>query len=84
MKIAQRYLKRGESVYTSRQVLGGYQATVQLTCLPEEFQPARSPLISSILGPQFLEHMEQYEQMFENTETVEQCFESVPLPWHQW
>eukprot|EP00928_Gymnodinium_smaydae_P047587 TRINITY_DN31772_c0_g1_i1.p1 TRINITY_DN31772_c0_g1~~TRINITY_DN31772_c0_g1_i1.p1 ORF type:complete len:348 (-),score=86.86 TRINITY_DN31772_c0_g1_i1:89-1132(-) len=37
MKIAHRYLKKGETVYQSNQVLGGFQATVQLTCLPDEW-----------------------------------------------
>lgn len=37
MKIAQRYLKKGETAYTTQQVLGGYQATVQLSCLPDDW-----------------------------------------------
>mmetsp|Transcript_74198 Transcript_74198/g.159021 ORF Transcript_74198/g.159021 Transcript_74198/m.159021 type:complete len:341 (-) Transcript_74198:103-1125(-) len=34
MKIAKRYLQKGETVYDSLKVAGGYQATVKLTCLP--------------------------------------------------
>merc|ERR1712232_538817 len=35
MKITQRYLKKGETVYNTNKVLGGFQATVQLSSLPD-------------------------------------------------
>mmetsp|Transcript_31428 Transcript_31428/g.90736 ORF Transcript_31428/g.90736 Transcript_31428/m.90736 type:complete len:340 (-) Transcript_31428:149-1168(-) len=37
MKIAKRYLQKGETVYESLKVTGGYQATVKLGALPGEW-----------------------------------------------
>jgi len=37
MKIAKRYLQKGETVYDSQKVSGGYQATVKLVALPGEW-----------------------------------------------
>jgi cold shock CspA family protein len=37
MKISQRYLKKGETCYNTNQVLGGFQATVQLWSLPDDW-----------------------------------------------
>lgn len=37
MKIAKRYLQKGETVYESLRVTGGYQATVKLGALPGEW-----------------------------------------------
>mmetsp|Transcript_97291 Transcript_97291/g.251704 ORF Transcript_97291/g.251704 Transcript_97291/m.251704 type:complete len:223 (-) Transcript_97291:41-709(-) len=37
MKIAKRYLQKGETIYESLKVAGGYQATVKLAALPGEW-----------------------------------------------
>merc|ERR1719343_1190017 len=37
MKIAKRYLQKGETVYESNKVAGGFQATVKLIALPGEW-----------------------------------------------
>jgi len=37
MKLAQTYLKKGETIYECRQVVGGFQATVKLACLPGDW-----------------------------------------------
>lgn len=37
MRIAKRALQKGETIYEARQTVGGYQATVRLTCLPQEW-----------------------------------------------
>jgi len=37
MKITHNYLKKGETVYECKQVIGGFQATVKLRCLPGEW-----------------------------------------------
>lgn len=37
MKIAKRYLQKGETVYTCHKVAGGYQATVKLVALPGDW-----------------------------------------------
>jgi len=37
MKISKRYLHKGETVYESQKVTGGYQATVKLAALPGEW-----------------------------------------------
>uniref|UniRef100_A0A7S1WLG1 DRBM domain-containing protein n=1 Tax=Alexandrium catenella TaxID=2925 RepID=A0A7S1WLG1_ALECA len=38
MRIAKRYLQKGETVYECRKVPGGYQATVKLSALPGEWK----------------------------------------------
>merc|ERR1719162_2190949 len=38
MKIAKRALAKGELVYECRQCTGGFQATVKLGCLPDEWK----------------------------------------------
>eukprot|EP00440_Ansanella_granifera_P020334 gb/GFBE01022088.1/.p1 GENE.gb/GFBE01022088.1/~~gb/GFBE01022088.1/.p1 ORF type:complete len:326 (+),score=94.99 gb/GFBE01022088.1/:1-978(+) len=37
MRIVQRYLKKGETVYNCNKIGAQYQATVQLSCLPDEW-----------------------------------------------
>mmetsp|Transcript_48851 Transcript_48851/g.106184 ORF Transcript_48851/g.106184 Transcript_48851/m.106184 type:complete len:391 (-) Transcript_48851:350-1522(-) len=37
MRIARRALRKGETIYEARQTVGGFQATVRLTCLPGEW-----------------------------------------------
>jgi len=37
MRIVKRYLQKGETIYTTNKIGMQYQATVQLTCLPEEW-----------------------------------------------
>eukprot|EP00927_Polykrikos_kofoidii_P000761 TRINITY_DN10291_c0_g1_i1.p1 TRINITY_DN10291_c0_g1~~TRINITY_DN10291_c0_g1_i1.p1 ORF type:complete len:357 (+),score=65.55 TRINITY_DN10291_c0_g1_i1:99-1169(+) len=37
MKIARRYLRKGDTLYTTKDVIGGFQATLALSCLPGDW-----------------------------------------------